>query len=234
MQTMTTLSNKDYVRVELPGGVHSFGGNQGWFTKKAGRKDAALRSDGCGPVAAADLLAYLGAVRPGPYTKSGYLEYVRFISRKYVPVLGRVGTNGMTLAVGVNRAFRDMKVPYRAMWCVYCPDKLFLRLLRRTLAGNVPAVLSIPPRILLGSALYLYEGMTADGRVDKTGGATKYAVHNGHFITATALYEGKDFATLEVSTWGRRYYIDFAEYKKLRRSLLGSAGGGVLYVRRRG
>ena len=93
----------EYISV-LKDGRLSYGGSQRWSDSPV------LRGYGCGVIAALDLLLYLARQREvgsaqstlagGPVPWTLYDRWARQLSRRYMPVVPPVGTNGWAIALG--------------------------------------------------------------------------------------------------------------------------------------
>ena len=174
-------------------GRPSFGGSQSWLR---GRTE---RDFGCGLIACADVLLYLTGRTE--LTREEYLEFVRQCKR-YFPQLPRMGIDGLRLAWGINRCFARQGLDRRAHWCA--AGSQFWPRIEQMLSRDCPAVIAIGPNFPLlwqKNELPLYR-RTPEGA---------YVVDSrvkGHYVTVTALDEQR----AEVSSWGRRLYIDRQEF----------------------
>ena len=182
---------------------------------------------GCGVIAALDTLLYLHLHRPGcacalfrgapengeiPGTL--YFQWADLLRRRYFPVLPPLGLNGWTLCAGLNRFFRDTRLPLRASWGALHQREA----LRMQLREEFPAILAVGAA-LPGRALPLYtrkEGQWVPERSVRS-----------HFVTVTAM----DDAWLTVSSWGRQYGIRLAEYERYVRTGSGPFLSNLLVLR---
>lgn len=120
----------EYISV-LKDGRLSYGGSQRWSDSPV------LRGYGCGVIAALDLLLYLARQREvgsaqstlagGPVPWTLYDRWARQLSRRYMPVVPPVGTNGWAIALGLNAVFLRQGIPLRASWGV-SRDRLWTRM----------------------------------------------------------------------------------------------------------
>lgn len=214
-----------YISV-LRNGVLSYGGSQRWSDS------AALRQCGCGVIAALDLLLYLRQQRTdcrgllkelpsaGPIPWPLYDRCARQLSRRYMPVLPPIGTNGWAMALGLNGYFLRRGVPLRASWGVG-RDRLWTRM-GELLDSDVPVILSIGknfPRVWRNVETAFY----TPGRED--GGPA--CSTNAHFVTVTAM----DDRWLTVSSWGHPYRLSREEFDRYRREASASLLCTILDVR---
>ena len=191
----------------------SCGGNQNWFP------DENFRRCGCGVIACADTLLYLTGREELP--REEYIHYVNSI-RKYFPLLPRRGIDGMRLAVGFNACLRQKGVRVRAGWSA--SGAKFWDRLAAQLARDLPAIVAIGPnfpRVWGAERLPLY-------RRTEDGGYVEAERTKGHFLTAIAL----DDAWMEVSSWGRRFWVErraYADYMRRQGALFTN----LLYLEKR-
>lgn len=192
---------RSYPAVHRGGGL-SCGGSQNWFP------DENFRNCGCGVIACADVLLYLTG--RAELSQEAYLAYVNAL-RRYFPLIPGRGIDGLRLALGLNLCFRKNAVPVRARWCV--SGARFFDRLETMLADDLPAVIAIGPnfpRIWGRETLPLYR-KTEEGYVSPE--STK-----AHFLTVLAM----DDNWMEVSSWGRRLYLErraYAGYMRRQGSL---------------
>ena len=103
------------------GQSRSFGGSQMLFASQS------MREVGCGVIAALDLLLYLCRFHPGCrcdffaeaagdgcIDEKEYEELAQSLSRRFFPLIPKLGINGLMLAGGLNRFFRRYELPFRA------------------------------------------------------------------------------------------------------------------------
>lgn len=202
-----------YISLRRANGAPSYGGDQG------ASEDKAMRRCGCGVVGGTDLLLYLQQWRPGfdvPFLREiGYSglpmgEYQRLadeLRRKYFFIVYPFGKDGITLAMGLNRIFRQNRIPLRARWNMR-QTSLWAHM-ERMLADDLPVILSIGPnfpKLWKNHRVNLYTQ-------DQTGILHVAAAANSHFLTVT----GMDEQRLYVSSWGGKYVIlreEYCEYVK--------------------
>lgn len=183
----------------------SYGGNQSWAESKS------IQRCGCGLVAAADLLLYLHARHPElgglreisrsyPIKREDYERLLRRLER-FMPLLPPFGMNGLTLTAGLEAYFLRYKLPYRIRWGV--PSKKLFEKTEEMLRRDIPVILAIGPNmpILWGKERVKFYAHTPMGYVP-------HSSAKSHYVTVT----GIDDKYLHISSWGRSYYIDRAEY----------------------
>lgn len=175
------------------GTQRSCGGSQNWF------QDENFRRCGCGVIACADTLLYLTGQDGLP--REEYICYVNSL-RKYFPLLPGRGIDGVRLAAGFNACLRKSGLRVRAGWSA--SGTKFWDRLAELLSHDLPAIIAIGPnfpRIWGAERLPLY-------RRTEDGGYIEAERTKGHFLTVLAL----DDAWMEVSSWGRRFWIERSAY----------------------
>ena len=186
----------------------SFGGSQSRSAKWQ------IRQCGCGAVAMTDMVVYLtrhhGCEAPPPVTEIAdrdpipaelYDQCCCDLQRKYLPMTPPFGINGLALAAGMNAYCVLHRIPYRFRWNV-TKGKL-VSLTRQALERDLPVVLAIGPNL---PALWQRHKL----RLYRKNGDTYTAVTSvkAHYVMVTAM----DESWLEISSWGKKYYIHKQEY----------------------
>lgn len=193
--------------LEAETGQCTYGGRQRWFPKKGQR----LR--GCGPVAAANILCHLAGsgercrpLYPGALTQAQFLELMEETYRALSPALvggvfslGRFarGVEALAWSRGVVLTVHLLRVRSHSR-------EEALGMVREGLARGCPvAALNLKLRY----------------RVPPGGENFGW-----HWVTVTGLETGPDGTVwMEVSSWGRRYLLDWEAYwEACRKSLLPS------------
>lgn len=190
---------------------HSFGGSQTWSSSRI------MRKYGCGVVGMADVLLYMGLHQTscetdllyGMLREDGFLSYPRYerylmkMRRRYLSVIPGFGVPGFFLPLAMNRYFRHYRIELRASWCVR-PGKILPRI-EEMLRQDMPVILSIGPNFPLvwgRHKVTLYR---------KENGEYLPAVETkAHFVVVTGMMDGY----LQISSWGKEYYLSWAEYQK--------------------
>ena len=189
--------SKPYVAVRRHDGL-SCGGSQLWAESQN------MRLWGCGITAACDLLLYRMDRRV--LSEGEYFDF-RDETGVYFPLLPHRGIDGVRLAHGLNRCFRRHKLPLRCRWGVSGKD--FWPRLCEMLRADIPVILAVGPNfppLLHREKLPLYRKTVHGSYVEDCRVA-------GHYVTVT----GIDGAWLRVSSWGRQYYINGAQYASYAR-----------------
>lgn len=201
-------------------GAFSYGGSQMWSENNM------VKQCGCGVVAAQDLLLYLQRKEVSGdaqrvLTRQTYNADVLRLHKHYFPLLPHFGLNGIMLAAGVNRLFRERGLPYRARWA-FSGGKLWDRI-QEMLNNDIPVILSVGPNFPA-----IWENNCLDFYVkNRTGEYIRSTATKAHYFTAT----GMDDEWLRISSWGREYFVNrkaYMEYVHQHSTYLFS---NILYVK---
>lgn len=225
MKTLYSLKNK-YVQVNYPSQTAqgSFGGSQLFFRGSKRGLDKYRESSGCGIVAINDVLAYLKGqteYRDIEAYKKAFNKAARLTF--WIPV--KFGLSFIQQTFGLWLQMRLYKLPYKNRWG-FSKRKLFSRM-SEMLEADIPVILCIP---------------RVHGKKAKTDmlpfyndkGIRVNAV-NGHFVVVTAMAQDEETEKiyLEVSSWGVKYYIDYAEYVAFLKHHINGYLGNIMYIRLR-
>jgi len=222
---MLKLKNP-YVSVSI-NGTDSYGGAQQQCSDKS------IARCGCGIIAVLDLLLYMHSYRNDVCIKGfpnlasnsplSMVEYERLVLllKKYLPLIYPFGMNALTLTLGINAFFRRHNVPYRARWGI--SRRRLWTLIEEMLADDIPVIMAVGPNFpkfwRKDKAAFYHQDIR--GQYLRSGGA------NAHYITAT----GMDDNWLQISSWGRMYYMSRDEYIEYIDKHSTDILSNVLYVR---
>ncbi len=255
-----TLTDPDYLPI-VKDNITFYGGSQMWFSdKNRYSKDYILHNYGCGTIATADMFLYLArqdVTMQTPVTEkvikgkeainySDYDPYVRLINDKYTKTKRLIAVLGTTVASAINTYSDQYGLGLKAAWKMTLSYYDMLELIEEMLSKDIPVILAIGPNTpnLWGKkGIPFYELREIDYQEpDSTGkeGSKPYyykAVQqdiNGHFVTVTGVI--KDDITgrimLCISSWGRKYYINYEEYRDYIDSAGGTVTSSIVYVTR--
>jgi len=232
--------SKEYIKVTRnENGLPSFGGDQNFFgTIEASPEDKRKQMCGCGIVAFADLLLYMG-MKDKHYLVEENLSYVNRILpedeyKRYYNIVydfmggigGKVGISGIKIQRSFNRLSRREKWPLRARWGL--SGKKMNSRIEEMLMQDIPVICCIPMMLLKRDKdkyLQLYRWKD---------GLEKATCTRAHYVMITGInaIEGNIF--YEVSSWGKKYFVSRQEYNDfLRKHFLGTWLGNILYIYRR-
>ncbi len=189
----------------------SYGGNQ----MRSG--SSVISSCGCGLVAALDVLLYLyryhggGQVDEfsamqldGVISLTEYEHGLRWLNRRYFPLIPRFGMNGITLAVGMNAFFLRHKMPFRAVWGVR--ESRLWSSIDVMLEQDIPVIMAVGPNFPR-----FWQKNNASFYAKRSDGSYASAASTrAHFVIVT----GTDDEWVRISSWGRMYFINKKEFSQ--------------------
>ena len=201
----------------------SVGGSQMWSDNRI------IQKCGCGPVAAFDLCCYLENREYGRsfqpiLSKAEYSRSLEQIQKKYFPLLYPSGINGVLLASGLNRLFRDRFLPWHARW-VSSGRMLFDRV-QSMLAQDIPVILSVGPNFPFfwqKHALPFYLR-------NRRGELQQVTSVCGHYVTVIAI----NSSTMTISSWGHQYEIKLEEYRAFVRKHSNNLFSNIILIEKKG
>ncbi len=189
---------------------------------------------GCGIIAAFDTLLYLSRWHPeckiNDFSElqsitslplSTYNQYISRMKRTYFPIIPHAGMNGLALMAGMNLFFRKRRIPYHALWCMN-RTKIWDRV-EEMLREDIPVIMSIGPNFPL-----VWQNHRADFYIkSKDGYYVRSASAKAHYVTVT----GMDDEWLRISSWGRRYYLNRAEFEDYVSAYSAGFVSNILYIK---
>lgn len=206
----------------------SYGGNQGWGKQKS------LSKYGCGVIAGTDLLLYLGLHKNycqrkefkteenGIWEMEIYMEIVKAMKRKYLPVIPGLGMPGWVLSGGINRYFRINRIPLKISFGVF--RRNLRNRISAMLAHDIPVILAVGPNFPIPVKKYKLPYYEKTGETYRRAGQMA-----AHFVTITGM-EGQ---WVRISSWGKKYYINLGEYEEYVRKHSCFFTSNIFYVRKR-
>lgn len=238
------LKDPSYVKMK-DGACVSYGGSQMWLAPDgSNRGSRRLAGGGCGLVAMADFLLYWsrqnrdlcpGSIEPllenAEPDKERYLRYLRILDRKYLPVFPSVGVNGFQLALAMNLFFLREKLPLRASWKCFLSSRRMLECMTEMLQNDFPVIFSVGPNTpwVFGKKEIGMYRQGDGGSLKKVGQVSR------HYVMLTGIVRGPEEGQtlLKISSWGRPYYLDYAEYREYVRKTGGSITSSMIYIRKK-
>lgn len=236
------------VRRELDGEL-TFGGDQGFFKMETKDIDAEKKSQsGCGIVALADTFLYLSSWKKsfvGTWMESYVnhalteVQYRAYYNQIYYMLGGvslRNGASGLKLARGFNRLARQQHINLKGRWAF--SGKKILSRIEQMLEKDIPVILCVPKMVgkkVKEHKLGFYQYSERE-LVQKTAISAHYVVVTGINMLSEMEQYGVNTSEkrtlLEISSWGKKYYIDWQEYKDfIDTHFLGTILGNILYIR---
>ncbi|MBQ9687203.1 MAG: hypothetical protein IJV41_11790 [Oscillospiraceae bacterium] len=212
------------------GAGKSYGGAQ------QSSSNAMVSKVGCGIIAATDTLLYLSRYHMGqaiePFrqmqrspslSSDTYDACILDMRRHYFPLIPYAGINGLMLSTGMNRFFRDHRMPFKARWSVSGAnmwDKI-----EKMLRADIPVIMSVGPNFPFfwrneRACFYVYR--QEEGYIPSV--STK-----AHYFTVT----GMDERWLRVSSWGRLYFLNRQEFEHYVRYHSTAILSNILWIEKR-
>ena len=228
--------SENFIQVADRTANQSFGGNQGWFyIDKFGN----LSRQGCGVIAAVDTFLYLSGRYCNSFEKYSY-EVVAFCRnrrlaklfmkeisfRKYDNISFAIGIIPIQISGFLNKQMKFTGRKMHFKWNgIHGHRDLYFKM-KSMISRNIPVIWSLYSH---GKQIKLYVKNPAD-RFVYSGMDV-----NNHYVTATAVYEdcSKEHSKMiEISSWGKKYYIDFDEYLEyVGNSLINKYCSNILYIK---
>jgi len=237
------LKDPSYIKI-TNGEQESYGGSQMWFaSKETSPGSKRLAGGGCGLIAMSDFLLYWGRQNrdlcPGLVSvllenqtpdQEPYMRYVRTIDRKFLPVLPALGVSGFQISLAMNLFFLREKLPLRASWKCFLTSARMLARMTEMLQNDLPVILSVGPNtpwIFGKKRIGMY-------RLENSGELKKVDQVSRHYVMLTGIAAGpKEGQTLlKISSWGRSYFLDYAEYREYVRKTGDSITSSMISIRR--
>lgn len=189
-------------------GKSCYGGSQSLLPQKN------EQNYGCGIIASANVISYLTRYHKcydGLFDRISHFDSIPLslfnnacmrLARGLLKPIPRFGINGLFLAWGLNSFFRRRHIPFRAKWCM--KQSLMWNRMEQMLEDDLPVIFAVGPALPWKKAEVCFYKKLHDGTY-------KPSVRiNAHFITATGL----DAEWIRISSWGKKYYINRAEYEE--------------------
>ncbi len=224
IEIKNTVSKKlkhDYISVITPGQAPSFGGSQMWYGRirkelkfrEKLERDNRIRSYGCGLVAASDILLYLENEKDSTPAKNrlgmeDYSKRLLELEKKYFKIYHVLGITGTRIARKLNSVFKHENLPYTAKWGT--GEKDFLDCIEEMIDNNIPILFSVGPGYMHKERVKLYKINVYNNKTVFSEDTTV----KDHYMTITGIVYGEEEkkVMLELSSWGKKYYLDYDEY----------------------
>ena len=247
----TTLK-KEYISVD-----GSFGGNQRWLRVDENKANT-LSDYGCGLISANDVLLYISDQPVNP-SKDKYIAAIRDMNRRYFRVLPFLGLSGILMSFYMKLYLlmhkKHFKTRYKVRWRVNSHN--LLNRISEMLENDIPVVLSIGPCIIRGrkKELPLYSLTTNCSKNNNIpGNRIDFEQVNSvkdHYVNVTGIYKLSEDSIvdttavserskennsicktmLEISSWGKKYYINFDEYIRFVKKHDNFLFSNILYIK---
>ena len=252
----TTLKN-EYISVD-----GSFGGNQRWLRVDENKANT-LSNYGCGLISANDVLLYISDMPASPSKEKYIAAIRDMNRRyfKVLPFLGLSGilmSFYMKLYLLLHK--KHFNARYKAHWRVN--SHKILTKISEMLENDIPVVLSVGPCLIRGRKkelpLYSLKRQNSDDKADTVNRDKHISFEQinsvkDHYVNVTGIYEiSEDNASdtitsagrsqernsthttmLEISSWGKKYYINYDEYINFVKKHDNFLFSNILYIKKK-
>ncbi|SEQ11910.1 hypothetical protein SAMN02910369_01242 [Lachnospiraceae bacterium NE2001] len=218
------------------------------------RKAKTIQGFGCGLIGGSDILLHLFGMPEIIEEKSGninkkessaksegttfsreeYENYILQMEKKFFHILPKLGISGILLAFNLNLYFllnrrrikKEKGSTYRARWAVL-PRNILPRI-KEMLSNDIPVVIAIGPGFFRKNKVIFYNKIEEPSRVVfKPVTKTK-----DHYVTVTGLEEYPEQVMLEISSWGKKYYVNYNEYLEYVKKNDNFYFSNILYIKK--
>ncbi len=208
-----------YISIAERNGRKSFGGSQEWYPGSVRQN---VKGQGCGLIAAVDCALYISGV-----DSLNIEEYNSFVEqflnerrlagfclrefqiRKYDNLIFSLGILPIQISKYLNKRMRILGSQKRFRWNGIHGHKDMYDKIKNMISADIPVIWALYSP---GRRIKMYTGRESDGTF-----IDRQIYINNHYVTITGVLENKAEKScharmLEVSSWGKKYYIDFDEY----------------------
>lgn len=234
---MDRISLKNnFISVANRNSKSSFGGSQEWFVDPAWGN---ISRQGCGIIAAVDTMLYILGPQDVSYEK--YADTIdrfraeRKLSRLFMKEFPIRIYDNTKVAIGIlpfqmsgflNKKMKAKGYKLRFKWNGIHGHRDMYQKMQSMISRNIPVVWALYSR---KGAVRLYV-KSNDGMGYKDVGITT----NNHYVTVTGIIENvpSHRKLIEISSWGKCYYIDYDEYLEyVGSSLISKYCSNILYTK---
>lgn len=258
--TILKLKNSEYVPILKDQTVYYGGSQMWFPEDRWFSKNHIIHNYGCGTIATADLFLYLalrnGSYR-NSITETvlqgldsayymDYMAYVRTIDQYYTNTRRWIAVIGPKIASAFNSYCKAHDMKFRAKWRLSLSFYDMLEIIEEMLSLDLPVILSIGPNTpnLWGkTGIKFYQQYTAlvpakntDNPTIETETVFRYREAmkdvNGHYVTVTGLWKDPETTSLmlSISSWGKKYYINYEEYRDYIDDHSGTFTSSILHI----
>ncbi|SNU09360.1 hypothetical protein SAMN06297422_1264 [Lachnospiraceae bacterium] len=173
--------------------------------------------------------------------RENYIRFIQFMERRYFHIFPKLGLSGILLALGLNLYFlihrkmikQQSGCTYHARWAVW-PSRM-LDTIKSMLDDDIPVILSIGPGFFRKNKLKFYRKNKNASGEDTYKAVTET---KDHYVTVTGVIEAKlqdknDITLLEISSWGKKYYVNYSEYQAFVRKNDNYYFSNILYIKKK-
>jgi hypothetical protein len=176
-----------------------------------------------------------------------YTSYVRLINKQYTRTLPVIAVIGPAIASALNSYSDLFDLGLKATWKLKLNYYDMYDLIEEMLQKDIPVILSIgpnTPKLWGKNGIPLYE--LCEINYQEPGSNSEEAAKpyyykavkqdvKGHYVTVTGLIKD-DISSrimLSISSWGKKYYINYEEYRDYIDSTGGTFTSSLIYLKKR-
>jgi hypothetical protein len=179
------------------------------------------------------------------------MSYIRKINTYYTKTKRYIAVLGPRIAYAFNSYARTYRFNLRARWKLTLTYYDMLEHIEEMLSGDIPVILSIGPNTPLlwkndGISFYVRESVdnqtnNADDKI-LLPAPDLYCYHtvknkiHSHYVTVTGIYRNVEKNSpgekilLRISSWGKKYYINYDEYRDYIDKSGGTFTSSMVYI----
>jgi hypothetical protein len=164
----------------------------------------------------------------GLYNKNDYLEYVKRFYSHYVWMVVGKGMTGIGLMSAMNRYFFANHIDLHATWKIMLSSENMMTDIRHLIRNNKPVIISVGPNTpnvfgKQGIRLYLdKDGELVESQKDQV---------KSHYVVVTGVKTINNQEYLIISSWGKKYYLNYREYREYIDKVGGKITSSLLYIK---
>lgn len=209
---------KEYIKVNDT----SFGGSQLYYANETSKREIKKKLGGCGIVAITDTLSYLQS-QTTYNSVNDYKKAFDYTVKKSKWIPTKMGMNYLHLTLSMFFRLKKLPEKYRCYWC-FSRKKMFGRI-KKMLSKDIPVIISIPRTFKHKGKIDKLNLYNNDFKVQTT--------TCGHFVVITGLLSFNNSVYYEVSSWGRKYYVNHDEFISFQKKHIIGLLGNMLYINKK-
>ncbi len=214
MEKISELKNP-YIRVGS-----SYGGSQNFFREKKGFLNKYKAAGGCGIIAMSDTMNYL--CRKTTFAdREDYTRICDMVIRHTFWIPNKFGMTFYRIILLYPHILKRAGLSCRCFWGL--SRRKLLPRIEEMIKNDTPVILNVPK--LLFPLKNRKEKLTFYDENEKPAAFTA-----AHFVVVTGIYRSGEETYLQISSWGKKYYISLKEFTAFtKKTLLGGILGNILY-----
>ena len=198
----------------------SYGGSQNYYREKKGFLNRYKAAGGCGIIAMSDTMNYL--MKKTTFAdREDYMRISDMVIRHTLWIPNKLGMSFYRIILLYPHLLKRAGISCRCFWGL--SRKRVLPRIEEMLKNDIPVILNVPKPVF--SIRNHGEKLTFYDENEKPAVSTA-----AHFVVVTGIYRNGEKKYLQISSWGKKYYIDLKEFTAFtKKILLGGILGNILY-----